>query len=62
MAFFRRKLADWRVVRNRVIVETSDYINECLRNPDLAVRIPAKPAEKAYWPREFAERFWSSVL
>ncbi len=62
MKLFPRKLVDWRTIRARIINETGDYITECLRNPDLAVRIPAVPAEKATWTPEFSAAFWSSIL
>ena len=62
MKLFARKLLDWRSVRARMIRETGDYITECLRNPELGVRIPAVPAAEARWTREFADAFWSSVL
>jgi hypothetical protein len=62
MKLFQRQLYDWRDARDRIIGETSDYINQCLRDPNLAVRIPAAPAERARWTREFAETFWASVL
>ncbi|MBN1346620.1 MAG: hypothetical protein JXQ73_28275 [Phycisphaerae bacterium] len=62
MALFKRTLLDWKAVQAEMIRETSDYINECFRNPELAVRIPAVRAEEANWSREFAEAFWRSVL
>lgn len=62
MRFFKRQLIDWRAIRARIIGETGDYITECLLNPDMAVRIPALPADEARWPRDFAETFWRNVL
>ena len=62
MALFRRELLDWRKVRVRVIRETNDYLTECFRDPKLAARIPAVPADQARWTREFAHAFWSNVL
>ncbi len=62
MKLFRRTLIDWRTVRLRIIRETGDYITECLRNPEMSVRIPAVPADEARWTREFADSFWKSVL
>ncbi len=62
MRFFWRRQVEWRAIRVRILRETGDYITECLRHPELPIRIPAVPAEKANWSREFARSFWSRVL
>jgi len=62
MVLFLRRQADWRAIRVRILRETGDYITECLRRPELAIRIPAVPAEQANWSREFARAFWEHVL
>ncbi len=49
-------------MRARILRETGDYISECLRHPELAVRIPAAKATEAHWTREFADAFWQHVL
>lgn len=62
MKLFRRKAIDWRGLQARIIGETGDYLTECFRNPDMAVRIPTVRADRANWTREFAEEFWNDVL
>ena len=48
--------------RKRLIAETSTYITECLRHPELAVRIPVIVAGSGRFPPSLAESFWRSVL
>ena len=52
----------WRVIRERMITETGRYLTECLRRPELAVTIPAVPANQGGFPAVWAEHFWQSIL
>ena len=48
--------------RDRVIAETSAYLTECLRHPELAVRIPVIPCGRGRFPRSLTIAFWAPVL
>jgi hypothetical protein len=48
--------------RQRMLAETSRFIEWGLRHPDLVVRIPAKPEDEGGWPGGIAKLFWSTVL
>lgn len=48
--------------RQRMIEETSRFIEWGLRHPELVVRIPAKPEDEGGWPAAVGRFFWSSVL
>lgn len=49
-------------MRQRIIAETSAYLTECLRHPELAVHIPMIPADGSRFPPSFAMSFWDPVL
>lgn len=49
-------------MRRRMLVETSIYITECLKHPELAPRIPTIPAGSGRFPPSMALAFWESVL
>ncbi|MBL8879354.1 MAG: hypothetical protein JNG88_09570 [Phycisphaerales bacterium] len=59
---FRKSTTDWDVMRARMLAETSAFITECMQHPELAVRIPTVPADKARFPRSLSEAFWNPVL
>lgn len=46
----------------RLIAETSIFITECLRHPELAVRIPIVPAGQAQFPPSLTYAFWDPIL
>lgn len=46
----------------RIIAETSAYLTECMRHPELAARIPMVPADSGRFPPSFAMSFWNSLL
>ena len=48
--------------RQRMIDETSRFIEWGLRHPDLVVRIPAKPEDEGGWPAAVGKFFWNTVL
>jgi hypothetical protein len=50
-------------LRARMIAETSEFISECLRHPELAPQIPVIPATSGRkFPPSFASAFWEAVL
>lgn len=48
--------------RARMVAETSAYLTECIRHPELASRIPMIPADSARFPPSFAMSFWDPLL
>jgi hypothetical protein len=49
-------------MRQRMNAETSVYLTECLRHPELAVHIPMIPASGSRFPPSFSLSFWNPVL
>jgi hypothetical protein len=49
-------------LRQDMIAETSAYVTECLRHPELAVRIPTVVCGEGSFPPSLAMSFWMSVL
>ena len=49
-------------MRARIIAETSAYVTECLKHPELAVHIPMIPAGSDRFPPSFSMSFWDPVL
>jgi hypothetical protein len=49
-------------MRARILAETSAYITECLRHPELAVHIPIAPASEANFPPSLSAAFWNRIL
>ena len=49
-------------LRQHMIMETSTYLSECLKHPELAVHIPMIPADSNRFPPSFAMSFWDPVL
>jgi hypothetical protein len=58
----RRRSESYEQLRARMIAETSAYLTECLRHPELTVRIPMIPADSDRFPPSFAMSFWDPVL
>jgi len=61
MKFFRR-LIDWETMRKQILRETETFLEEGLRDPKKAPRIPAVRVGRGYFPRRFAEAFWRRIL
>ena len=51
-----------RELRLRMIRETEDYLNECLRHPGRTVRIPTVVVGHGVFAPRFAQAFWNQVL
>ncbi len=49
-------------MRLRIVAETSAYLTECLRHPELAVRIPIIPAGSGRFPKSLTPAFWDPIL
>ncbi len=47
-------------LRRRMIDETNAFLTECVRNPELGVRIPVVPSGQSSFPRSFADAFWEA--
>jgi len=52
----------WEETRLRLVAETSAYLTECLRHPELAVRIPVVPAGDGEFPPSLTVAFWDPIL
>lgn len=52
----------WEQLRARLIAETSQFLTDCLRHPERAVRIPTIPAGTAEFPPSLSEAFWKPIL
>lgn len=48
--------------RQRMIQETSRFIEFGLQHPELFARIPAKPQDEAGWPAPVARFFWDTIF
>jgi hypothetical protein len=59
---FRRRRDDEEQMGPRAVAETSAFITECLRHPELAVRIPMIRAGAGRFPSSFARAFWEPLL
>ena len=57
-----RREESWEEMRARLIAETSIYLTEALKHPELAVRIPMIPADSARFPPSLTRAFWEPVL
>jgi hypothetical protein len=57
-----RKDETFEEMRQRLVAETSAYLTECLKHPELMVHIPSVPADKERFPPSFAASFWDSIL
>jgi len=58
----RRRFETWEEMRARLIAETSAFLTEALRHPELAVRIPMIPAGSGRFPPSLTRAFWDNVL
>ncbi len=62
----RRELSrhgeSWDEMQARLIEETSTFLTEALRHPELGVRIPMIPADSARFPPSLCRAFWQPVL
>ncbi len=58
----RNRRETYEELRARMIAETSAFLTELLRHPELAVRIPVIPASTDRFPPSFAASFWQPVL
>jgi hypothetical protein len=62
---FRRgrwRAESWDELRARFVAETSLFLTEALRHPELAVRIPMIPAGAGRFPPSLTHTFWERVL
>lgn len=58
----QRGIETWEELRDRLVAETSAFVTEALRHPELVVRIPMIPAESARFPPSLTTAFWDPVL
>ena len=58
----RPRCETWEELRARLVAETSAFLTEALRHPELAVRIPMAPADGARFPPSLTRAFWEPVL
>jgi len=58
----KHRAETYEEMRARLIAETSNYLTECLRHPELAVRIPTIQAGRGRFPPSLAVAFWARVL
>lgn len=52
----------YEALRERMVAETSAWVSECLRHPELAARIPVIVAGSGRFPPTLADTFWRSIL
>jgi len=60
--FRRRHGESHEEMRQRMIEETSVFLTECLKHPELAVQIPMIPAANDRFPTSFSMSFWDPIL
>ncbi len=58
----REHAETWEETRDRLVAETSFYLTEALRHPELAVRIPMIRADSGRFPPSLTYAFWGPVL
>lgn len=58
----RTRDESWEEMRDRIVRETSDFLTECMRHPELAVRIPMIPAGSGRFPPSLTVSFWAPIL
>ena len=58
----KRVFETFEEMQARLIEETSLYITECLRHPELGVHIPVVPAGWGEFPPSLTRAFWEPVL
>lgn len=59
---FWRQSETYEQARARMIAETSEYITECVKRPELAVKIPVIKSGSGRFPRSLTSAFWNQVL
>lgn len=59
---FKRRTETYEQMQARIIAETSAWLTECLRHPELAVRIPTIVAGRGRFPRSLTPAFWDAIL
>lgn len=52
----------WDMIRRRMLRETSQFIEDALEHPELAVRIPMIRAGSGRFPPSMSNAFWDPVL
>ena len=52
----------WQEYRQRMLDETSRFIEWGLKHPEQVIRIPAKPVGEGGFPRTVADWFWGIAL
>lgn len=65
MALFwwnERRRVTWEQSRAQMIAETSTFISEALKHPELAVRIPVVEAGRVEFPPSMSRAFWGPLL
>ena len=58
----KRRVETYEETRARLIAETSNWLTECLRHPELTVRIPVIQAGRGRFPPSLTTAFWGQVL
>ena len=58
----KKRRETWEEARARLVAETSVFLTEALRHPELGVRIPMIPAESGRFPPSLTLAFWDPVL
>jgi hypothetical protein len=58
----KRHDEDWEELCARLVAETSAFLTEALRHPELAVRIPMIPADSGRFPPSLSHAFWDPIL
>ena len=52
----------WDQYRQKMLADTSRFIEWGLRHPEQVLWIPSKPVEQGSFPRAVADWFWSMAL
>jgi len=60
--WLRIRRESYEEMRARMIAETSAFLTECLRHPELTVRIPIIPANGERFPPSLTQAFWDDIL
>jgi hypothetical protein len=58
----RRRAETCAEMQARLVAETSAFITEALRHPELVVRIPMIPAGAGRFPPSLTRAFWGPIL
>ena len=59
---FLQRNESYEAKRRRMIAETSAYVSECLKHPELAPHIPVIPTGSGKFPPSMTSAFWDSIL